>query len=795
MMTKAMKNGNGRDRQSRRRRPDDDDDDDDDGENDVGGDVGGHIGDVRANFDQKRGDRVNADSVLDCASDHDDAGSSSSAASDPDYYRRDYFGDDVVDVVAPPPRPPSSEEEDGLVIINRHPTPSFVQEGTSTAPPPRDVTNIMPSSPDAAVAIIAPSSAVAAASIGHATTTLRNLLRRNRKLRAGRDRMAHTLGVAARRFGAYEGEVSRKMACLEEENRRLLSLLRSSCSSSSSSWSPSPPFPPEAASLTITSAEDVVATLLRARRSDSDDDDRDDDGNLPTSGKVGGESDDALADPRGNRRRREVRRLKRELEDALGDILMLTDSLETNNVALGAAVLELDKRQRRRRGGRQRGSAVDASRMASEVEGLRRELREREDETERYDDLRRKFNDLALEADSSKNDAVVATERIAKLESELESREGEIDRLRQAAESAASGRNDESKSAEMKTAANDPRSSTRGGNLSFLLTAKEQTDYPSILRQRDLKIKSLEAVVHSSSRIIEKLKLDIERMDSEREEAASAFAQETEKLLEEIKTYEMQVAGFELAFRNLNDQRTSMITSSSRPSHGDDEVFDDDVYLWDEYDNGEDKVEEADLKSIILVLQRKIEELQSSGSFQEDQIETLKAELVRLRVKSQLDKESALAQLSEENKIIAAQRLALEDQLVEINKSAGALRHSLVSTPQSPGNADKVAPGSDPVLIAQVVMLENANKVLESSVNSLRSDTHEKIAPLLHRIEMLSEEKRIVEDEMNTKLHRQETTISKLENSLNQYRALQKAKKNRLKKKGDKINEKSAMIT
>jgi hypothetical protein len=167
-----------------------------------------------------------------------------------------------------------------------------------------------------------------------------------------------------------------------------------------------------------------------------------------------------------------------------------------------------------------------------------------------------------------------------------------------------------------------------------------------------------------------------------------------------------------------------------------------------------------------------------------------------LRVKSQLDKECALAQLSEENKIIAAQRLALEDQLVEINKSAGALRRSLLSTPHSPGNADKVAPGSDPILVAQVVMLENANKVLESSVNSLRSDMHEKISPLLHRIEMLVEEKRIVEDEMNTKLQRQETTISKLENSLNQYRALQKAKKNRLKKKGDKINvEKSVMIT
>ncbi|KAL3810607.1 hypothetical protein ACHAXA_010565 [Cyclostephanos tholiformis] len=490
---------------------------------------------------------------------------------------------------------------------------------------------------------------------------------------------------------------------------------------------------------------------------------------------------------------------------------MLTESLETNNVVLNAAVLELEKRQGRRRRRWRKGSsspsdaaAADASRMASEVERLRLELREREDEisrlrrelggvisndAERYDDLWRKFNDLALVADSSKNDAVVARERIAKLELDLESRDGEIDRLRRAAE----GCNVNSKSAEVNIAANDPQSSSPGGNLSFLLASKTPTDYRSMVRQRDLKIKSLEAVAHSSSKIIEKMKLDIERMDTEREEAEIVFAQKTDKLLEEIKTYKMQVAGFELAFRNLNDQRTSMITSSSRPSHVDDEMFDNDVNMRDEYDDGEDNDDEADLKSKNLVLQRNIEELQASASFQEDQIETLKAELVRLRVKTQLDKECALSQLSEENKIITAQRLALENQLVEINNSAGALRHSLLSNPH--GNADKVS-GSDPVLIAQVVMLENANKVLESSVNSLRSDMHEKIAPLLHRIEMLVEEKRIVEDEMNTKLLRQETTISKLENSLNQYRALQQAKRNRLKKKGDKINvEKSEVLT
>jgi hypothetical protein len=71
----------------------------------------------------------------------------------------------------------------------------------------------------------------------------------------------------------------------------------------------------------------------------------------------------------------------------------------------------------------------------------------------------------------------------------------------------------------MNIAANDSQSSSHRKNLSFLLASKALTDYPSMVRQRDLKIKSLEVVTHSSSKIIEKMKLNTERMDSEREEA------------------------------------------------------------------------------------------------------------------------------------------------------------------------------------------------------------------------------------------------------------------------------------
>jgi hypothetical protein len=68
-------------------------------------------------------------------------------------------------------------------------------------------------------------------------------------------------------------------------------------------------------------------------------------------------------------------------------------------------------------------------------------------------------------------------------------------------------------------------------------------------------------------------------------------------------------------------------------------------------------------------------------------------------------------------------------------------------------------------------MLENANKVLENSVTSLRSDLQEKLTPLLERVSMLEEEKRIIEDEMNVKLQCREMTIKNLENSLQQLNA------------------------
>jgi hypothetical protein len=282
--------------------------------------------------------------------------------------------------------------------------------------------------------------------------------------------------------------------------------------------------------------------------------------------------------------------------------------------------------------------------------------------------------------------------------------------------------------------------------------------------QRDIKIKSLDAVICSQAKIIEKMNLDIGRINNEREEADYIASQKIEKLTEENKTYEIQVAGFEATFRKVNEQRSVGVTPNSTPLNEEDEIVDED---WDEQDDGEDKDEGADLRSQNLALQKTIEELQSTRAFQEGQMEILKAELVKLRVQSQQDKECAL-EVSEENKIISAQRSALENQFVEINNSS-----------------------SDPVLVSKAVMLEKENKMLETTVKSIRSDMQKKIAPLLYRIALAEEEKRIVVDEMNNKVHSRDETIANLENSLRQYRALQQSKKKRLslKKKASKGSE------
>mmetsp|Transcript_30927 Transcript_30927/g.62528 ORF Transcript_30927/g.62528 Transcript_30927/m.62528 type:complete len:1111 (-) Transcript_30927:52-3384(-) len=296
-----------------------------------------------------------------------------------------------------------------------------------------------------------------------------------------------------------------------------------------------------------------------------------------------------------------------------------------------------------------------------------------------------------------------------------------------------------------------------------------------MIRERDRKINCLEATIETNTLMIEKLTKDVERMDTEHEEALMQSSQTIKQLEEESAVYLQQVEGFEKAFMTLNEsQQTTII-----PSLDEDEAkTPEDSVASDKDVEGSSEEDPEDLSSQNAKLKRMLSELREESSFQEDQIEKLKTELTTLRVVSQQEKESACDKLRDENKIMEAQRFALENQLVEINKSAAMLRNSLgqdsTSSPAKSSNVgdgqvpDDGQAGSNPILVAQVVMLENANKVLESSVDSLRSDQQEKLAPLLERIALLEEETRIMEEEMHTKIHCREQTISNLEDSLKQ---------------------------
>jgi hypothetical protein len=319
------------------------------------------------------------------------------------------------------------------------------------------------------------------------------------------------------------------------------------------------------------------------------------------------------------------------------------------------------------------------------------------------------------------------------------------------------------------------------------------------MKEKDLEIARLHDTIKANTEVMEKLKRDVINIQSEKEEIEFDFTSKIDKLKEENLAFASQVAVLEKAFIEMNDKRVS--DGDEATDDGSTELPQSPSSKPEHLDAAQE--EDVDLPSKHVSFQRSIVEFERNQSHQEDEIEHLKAELVKLRVTSQQDKDAALEQVREELAIVTAQRSALESQLIEINKSAGLLRNSLFdqassstnkksheSTPGEPTSPscglDGVA-GGDPILVAQVVMLENANRVLESSVNSLRFDMQQKLAPLLERIALLEEEKRIMEDEMNAKLECREITITNLENSLQQLTSTRSAGSTK-KKKHPKIN-------
>merc|ERR1711862_577338 len=191
------------------------------------------------------------------------------------------------------------------------------------------------------------------------------------------------------------------------------------------------------------------------------------------------------------------------------------------------------------------------------------------------------------------------------------------------------------------------------------------------------------------------------------------------KLTEENSSLISQVAGFEKAFRRMNDQRNAasggaIPQSEQQSANGDDEV--EEANIWSDADKEIEQVTE---------LKRTVADLRNRGSSLEDTVENLRAELSEVK-----------ATKEQEIKSISAQKTALESQLIDINRSASAVRDSL------PDSATTGESGGDPALVAQVALLESANKTLTCNLESLGSDMEEKLAPLIERISALEEEKR-----------------------------------------------------
>ena len=532
----------------------------------------------------------------------------------------------------------------------------------------------------------------------------------------------------------------------------------------------------------------------------------------------------------------EVIRLKKELETALSDITMLTDSLETNNIALDSAVLGLDKLKVEKK-------AWKNGTVSSEtVEKMEMELKEKTNETAQlqkdlesalndieqlreslrsagsakgYDDFQNVVEDLRIESKRYKKEADTAKVELSQMKADFETNKSELTKLRveliHAGVTEEEDENDDTSSpadniAEALTNGipNLPPLGRQGSGRKNLLNnirlgfgkpgPEESANLQTMVRQRDLKIKSLEAMVHSNTRIIQKMKNDIERMDNENEEAEHMAKQKIGELTEQNTTYGMQVEGYEKTFMNMNERSISgghvamgkSLSDAFKQDNGD--IVDDNMFMSDDEPDPEDSGGEnnelvKELQERNMDLERILSELQSSSSNQEDQIETLRAEMMKLRVKSQLEKDSAVAHLTEENKIVIAQRFALESQLAEINKTAGNMRNSSSSTGEG---GDKDTSGSDPMLVARNAMLENAKKVLESSVESLRGDMQEKLAPMLDRIALVESEKECIEEEMATKIELKDMTIANLESSLQQLQQHAKSPKRRASKRAAK---------
>jgi len=184
--------------------------------------------------------------------------------------------------------------------------------------------------------------------------------------------------------------------------------------------------------------------------------------------------------------------------------------------------------------------------------------------------------DSSHETVAPEREAAHAGERLRQLEAQLAARENEICRLRTAATATSSPARPDGAGRIRSGSAHGPSAAPDGpcppvlekgrlglGPLRRAFSARpaadpaaeEPTDLPALLKQRDVRIASLDARASSYQRVIDGLKDDAERARQEREKAARASSLEIERLREENETFQTQVRGYETAFMNLNEKR------------------------------------------------------------------------------------------------------------------------------------------------------------------------------------------------------------------------------------------------
>jgi len=158
----------------------------------------------------------------------------------------------------------------------------------------------------------------------------------------------------------------------------------------------------------------------------------------------------------------------------------------------------------------------------------------------------------------------------------------------------------------------------------------DEGDLENRIRLRDKKISSLQNTINLNTKMVERLTNNVESLDQQLEEVKFVSNQQIEQLTQENMALRKKIEGFESTFVNMNGgQRQDLVKTAPSTLA--------EKHIWDaEKHNNSDQVENVE------ELHRIIAELRSRGSKQEDDIESIKAELTRVKFMTNQEKELAV---------------------------------------------------------------------------------------------------------------------------------------------------------